>query len=618
MHTPHLDELRRQLLVVSHADHEPFWVPGAWVDADGEVAFPSGATFFVDRIDSIERGRPRPSRELIFNAMIRHVTAFQHYKASASLSENNAWKSTGTFLKFISIVPYLQSMGVTQVVLLPMFARGVVGRKGALGSPYAVKNPFLLDDDLAEPGLTMSAQEQAIAMVEALHLAGIRVVLEVVLRTASRDSDLAVRNPEWFYWINDRQEHQFTFAAPAFSAEVLQEIHKNVSGGGRSNLPEPDLEYQQLFHAPPSSVAIDQGGIRGESPDGNVLRIPGAFADWPPDDPQPAWSDVTYLRLHNHPDLNYLAYNTIRMFDQRLEHEECIQTDLWNELAFVIPHYQRTLGIDGAMIDMGHALPLALKSKILRQAREQDPAVVIYEECFELSSVLAEQGINAVMGYLPHASRDVSALRSFTKRIVDNDVPIAFFAAVDSHNTPRITSTYNEAGSFAIWRYVSLLPRALPYMVSGFELGDTYPINTGLDFTPEQIEFYAQQGLPLFDDVHLPWDSNGVTRRLLRQRMQEELHNNIFALLEDDDIMTVVRSDDSHVLAYIRQCRSDRRGIFVGLNLHQQEQAVLLQRSHVVDTAVSSHVRRSDHAISITLPPQECVVLPILVRSAEV
>lgn len=613
MHTPHLDELRRQLSVLSHTDQGPFCVPGAWVDVDEdvEVEFPSGAAYFANRIDSIQFGRPRPARELVYNAMVRHVTSYNHYKGGTSGSGTNEWRSTGTFLKFISLIPYLQSLGVTQVVLLPVFARGVVGRKGSLGSPYAVKNPFLLDEDLVEQKLSMSAQEQAKAMVEALHLAGIRLVLEFVLRTASRDSDLALRNPEWFYWINDCKQ---PFAAPTFSAEVLEVIHTHVSHGGRLNLPEPDVEYRKLFHPPPSKISIDKGGIRGESPDGSVLRIPGAFADWPPDDPQPAWSDVTYLRLHNHPDLNYIAYNTIRMFDQRLEHQECIQSDLWNELAFIIPHYQRTLGIDGAMIDMGHALPLALKSKVLRQAREHNPNVVIYEECFELSSVLAEQGINAVMGYLPHASRDMSTLRSYTTRVSENDVPIPFFAAVDSHNTPRITSTYGEAESYAVWRYISLLPRALPYMVSGFELGDVHPINTGLDFTPEQIKHYAQQGLPLFDDVHLPWHSIGMTRRLLRHRLQEETQSTIFALLKDDDILTVVSNENSQVLAYIRHSRNDRRGIFVGLNLQHQEQVLLLQRSHVTDTAVSSHVRRTDLDISITLPAGECLVLPILVR----
>jgi hypothetical protein len=304
------------------------------------------------------------------------------------------------------------------------------------------------------------------------------------------------------------------------------------------------------------------------------------------------------------------------MFDQRLEHEECTQNDLWNELAFVIPHYHRTLDIDGAMIDMGHALPLALKSKILQQAREQNPNVVIYEECFELSHTLAEQGINAVMGYLPHASRDISALRDFTNRIATCDVPIAYFAAVDSHNTPRIASTYSEEVSFAIWRYIGLLPRAQPYIVSGFELGDTYPINTGLDFTAEQIESYAKLGLPLFDDVRLPWSSEGVTRQLLRRRMLEEMHCQIFALLQDDDVVTEIASDHSHVLAYIRTCRGERRGIFVGLNLEQHEIVLSLPRSCVVDAAVSSHVRRSDDVISITLPPAECTVLPILTRSS--
>ena len=62
---------------------------------------------------------------------------------------------------------------------------------------------------------------------------------------------------------------------------------------------------------------MDDGRWVGVLDDGTRVRIPGAFADWPPDDNQPPWTDVTYLRMYDHPDFNYMAYNTIRMYDER-------------------------------------------------------------------------------------------------------------------------------------------------------------------------------------------------------------------------------------------------------------------------------------------------------------
>jgi len=116
--------------------------------------------------------------------------------------------------------------------------------------------------------------------------------------------------------------------------------------------------------------------------DGTRVRIPGAFADWPPDDNQPPWTDVTYLRMYDHPDFNYIAYNTIRMYDVRLARPENAVASLWDSIAGVIPHYQREFGIDGVMIDMGHALPMPLKQRIVSTSREINPDFAFWDENF--------------------------------------------------------------------------------------------------------------------------------------------------------------------------------------------------------------------------------------------
>jgi len=63
---------------------------------------------------------------------------------------------------------------------------------------------------------------------------------------------------------------------------------------------------------------------------------------------------------------NYIAYNTIRMYDDQFARPENAVSDLWAAIVGVIPHYQRQFGIDGVMVDMGHALPATLKQRVVQ------------------------------------------------------------------------------------------------------------------------------------------------------------------------------------------------------------------------------------------------------------
>ena len=47
--------------------------------------------------------------------------------------------------------------------------------------------------------------------------------------------------------------------------------------------------------------------------------------------------------------------------------------ELWETLSDIIPYYQNNFGIDGARIDMGHALPEKLIKMIISKAHAIDP-----------------------------------------------------------------------------------------------------------------------------------------------------------------------------------------------------------------------------------------------------
>jgi hypothetical protein len=492
--------------------------------------------------------------------MVRHLTSYDHGPQARLVG----WRTTGTFLKMIAVLPYLRSLDVGTVVLLPINAIGRVGQKGSIGSPYSVRDPFAIEEGLSEPLLSMDPEQQARAFVDAAHLMGIRVITEVVLRTASLDSVFVGNHPEWFYWIH--AESAPSFSAPVFSSAQVEHITHLVEGGSRENLPPPSTEYRRLFTQPPVSVHLGPDRWDGLTADGEHVTIPGAFADWPVDDPQPAWTDVTYLRLHRHPDFNYMAYNTIRMFDARLEALGMANDGAWNIISAVIPSQMRALGTDGAMIDMGHALPMELRRRVIEQARSQRPDAVMIEENFHLDAGSARDGFDIVTGYLPFDAHTTDGLRRFVERIAAGPVGVGYFGWVESHNTTRLAERVHPNLVSPLWLFVSLVPGSRPCIVAGMELGETRPINTGLGFTPEQILQWPARELPLFSDVPLPWDA-GIERLHELLKLLGMLSGlDVFKGLTDRDAITPLTGGCDQVVGFLRFINGSRRGIAVILN----------------------------------------------------
>jgi len=362
--------------------------------------------YYLDVVNRIKRSVPprkaRPSggewtrNAVIYNMFIRTTAAFDHDgNGCLDLPLNSeGLRETGTFLKAIAMLPYVKRLGVDTVHLLPITAIGHDGNKGTLGSPYAIRNPYELDENLSEPALGLDVKTEFKAFVEAAHRLGLRVVVEFVFRTAAKDSDWVKEHPEWMYWIleevqtrHPQELDEGKYGSPIFSREELERIHHDVNARKMDALLPPHERYRAFFTVPPSADAVraEEGAYIGTLTDGRRVKMPGAFADWPPDDNQPPWGDVTYLRFYTHPDFNYIAYNTIRMYDTRLTAERYINRPLWDRIVGIIPYYQREFRIDGVMIDMGHALPMALKAEIVEKARVINSDFAFWDENFSVA-----------------------------------------------------------------------------------------------------------------------------------------------------------------------------------------------------------------------------------------
>lgn len=612
-------------------------VPSLWLGNSGK---PKGMQvspyeFYLDAVRTAKRAKPAPrpapsggewSKDaVIYNMFVRTTTSFDH-NGSGKLDlplNGDGFRETGTFLKAIALLPYIRRLGANTIHLLPITSIGHDGNKGTLGSPYAIKNPYELDENQSEPSLGLDVKTQFKAFVEAAHRTGFRVVVEFVFRTAAKDADWVKEHPEWFYWIREeirmRDQHhpdESRYGSPLFTHAELERIHHDVREHRFDDLIPPHVVYRDFFTAPPppESIIKEDGRYVGVLPGGQRVRIPGAFADWPPDDNQPPWGDVTYLRMYNHPDFNYIAYNTIRMYDARLARQEHINRSLWDKIIGIIPYYQREFQIDGVMIDMGHALPMELKAEMVAAARRTDPDFAFWDENFSVTRRSREEGYNAVFGFCWIDQHHPAKMKALCRRHGHDGFAIPYFATPENHNTPRAAS---RSGGllYSRWAWVinSFLP-AIPFIHSGFELGETYPINTGLDFTNEQLKQFPSEKLPLFSEYGYNWlNDQNIVEWIEKVSMIRHRHREIISNQEPRSFVMLQEGND-HIIAFARIPEHGGGGVAVVANANfkaVESASVKVETSQrtITDTLGGGTFDVHDHHVHLTLQPGACVIV---------
>ncbi len=546
-------------------------IPAVWLDESsiGNIKIDAGE-FLLKSINWIIReSKNNNSRNIsinnnlndddriIYNVYTRYTTSFDHNDNGRIDLETNNLRETGTFIKTIGILPYIKKMGFNTIYLLPITKIGKYGKKGNFGSPYAIADHYAIDDMLSEPNLGLSVDDQFRIFVEAAHLIGIKVILEFVFRTSSIDSDLAISHPEWFYWIktnniddtSDNLNNIEDFSPPYFDYDTLNNIRHAIHNDNYDNLPTPNEDYIDKFTETPVSIENINGRIVGKLANNDYATIPPAFADWPPDDNQPLWSDVTYLKLYNHTEFNYIAYNTIRMYDSHLSNPKNINESLWNYIEGIVPNYIEKYNIDGIMIDMGHALPEELLKRIINRILAIKPDFIFWEENFIMQEKSKNLGYSAVVGYMPFDACVPEKMKLLTNHIIFDNIPVKFFATGENHNTPRVAEIMNgtEYSKF-IFKYSCLIP-TYPFCLTGFELGEVIPINTGLGFSNEDIERYPTDILPLFSSAFINW--NNTERIVTDVREAIELRRRIIGNNSNNCKYRIINNTSISVASFI-------------------------------------------------------------------
>ncbi|MEI8032157.1 MAG: alpha-amylase [Chlorobiaceae bacterium] len=610
-----------------------YTVPGIWTGKESPTESVNPSEYYGTIIKGLLQAdtlRPNPMdaadwkrHAVVYNLFVRLTAAFDHNGDGVISTEplESGFRETGTLLKAIALLPYIKNLGVNTLYLLPLTEIGSECRKGSLGSPYAVRDPHKLDPMLAEPALRLSAEELLKAFVEAAHLLGIKVVFEFVFRTASIDSSWVKEHPDWFYWLRDDATTS-SYGPPGFDQDTLNRIFEVVDRHELHNLPAPSESYRRQFLPQPVGVERQaDGSLHASGSDGTPCRLASAFSDWPPDDRQPPWTDVTYLKMHDHEAFNYIAYNTIRMYDTALDDPETFNTPLWEEISGIIPDYQERYAIDGAMIDMGHALPSLLKKTIVRKARAGQPDFAFWDENFDPTLSIRDEGFDAVFGSLPFVIHDIVFIRGLLNYLNKTGVALPFFGTGENHNTPRVCFRYPRqlAGrnhSVFIFTLSAILP-AIPFLQSGMELCEWHPVNLGLNFREEDRELYPPEKLPLFSAFAYDWSgSNGLEplNAYIKRVLDIRSRYIDLVLAGEPGSMTIPYVSEQELFAVMRSS-GGRTLLFVGnSNVHEQRTGSLefSMKSAPLSELISGKAYSiSDHRLEVSCRPGECFLFEL-------
>ncbi|MEM1125842.1 MAG: alpha-amylase family glycosyl hydrolase [Bacteroidota bacterium] len=97
----------------------------------------------------------------------------------------------GTFQAIIPRLPELRALGVNTIWLMPIHPIGEVGRKGVLGSPYAIRDYYAVNPEYG-------TEDDFRALVEATHAADMRLIIDFVANHTAPDNAWVADHPTWY------------------------------------------------------------------------------------------------------------------------------------------------------------------------------------------------------------------------------------------------------------------------------------------------------------------------------------------------------------------------------------------------------------------------------------
>ncbi len=133
----------------------------------------------------VEASRYDPAPQVL----LRHPD----WAVNASIYQINTrqFSAEGTFAGAARQLPRLADLGVKILWLMPVHEIGRTGRKGVLGSPYAVRDHYSVNPEFG-------TVDDLASFVQAAHEAGMYVILDWVANHTAWDHTLTTSHPHWY------------------------------------------------------------------------------------------------------------------------------------------------------------------------------------------------------------------------------------------------------------------------------------------------------------------------------------------------------------------------------------------------------------------------------------
>lgn len=118
------------------------------------------------------------------NIKLRNLVIYQIYVRNFS--------KTGNFQAVIDDLDRIKNLGVDVIYLLPIHPIGEVGKKGALGCPYSIR-------DYRNIASELGTMEDFQRLIDVIHEKKMRIMMDIVFNHTSNDSVLLEQHPEYFF-----------------------------------------------------------------------------------------------------------------------------------------------------------------------------------------------------------------------------------------------------------------------------------------------------------------------------------------------------------------------------------------------------------------------------------
>lgn len=433
-------------------------------------------------IDEKKKNRDWLKKANVYSFMVRSATAWDHDRDD-HIDHDNLYHLSdhGTFFKSIFMIPHLKRTGINTILVHQPFCLGETKKPHTYAEKECVYDFQAFDENLADPMLPgMDAKEQFLAFIEVCHLYGIRVILEFCPGKLARDNVYLKTHPEWFYWIDAKQEKMYqvpecmalpantiphTYTLKDFYRSEQVKKHLAMFKDAPTTLHDSLLDYQTKEDASIAFMFSDQ--INAHLPydcDSTIFRF---YQDFHTHLPKQAISKTQPA---------YLLQDSIRA---DLHPGKKPMRTLWDYLNDTIAYYQEELGIDGIYLEKTYLLPEKLQKELARNAhkRKKNFAMIAEDSLVENSLDWVEKGYDAISGNGGYTETELSTFKfhQFAYHLKDNDCPM--FAACEFYDSRRVASLeHGEATSILLHVMNQFLPNGIPLILNGAACFEKQPM----------------------------------------------------------------------------------------------------------------------------------------------